>query len=526
MPYLRKDHAEPPAAASGNWAPKNPGIACFKVYYYLDDAGLTRNGFARMTSSGSTVYQRPGRHWCTKDPKTSAPTVGIRGWGYIADQPERSYQLGLQLTPPRTSDTAFEVRGCQRRRWKRRLMPLQRTTDQGWTGPPGTPGRKLSGHSAIGWNFQYRALITEVLSGDYIAEDHSEGRLEVEYALNRSCKNDQTSTSNAHSTWHRSSEVNGALSLGDSTCKGGNSVIKRKGRQYQEGALVSGLCGLRETMFELDEPLTRDEFEQAVNKLKAGKASGLNGVPPEAFKAMDEELRTLVFGYCVRYWEGEDFRGWQMSRCVPVPKSGDLSNHKWRGVMLMDVISSKSTGTDSSSEAHPRLVGCADRLFTIKTLLNMRRNHNQDTYVAFVDLVKAFDTADHQLLIKILEKYGGAPFNLCKIIERMYTNLTVVLKIGKKSLEKIWEPKGLEKVQVVRASDEDFENGIGIVRGHIPKQFESSKLDILSVFQCLYVDDGAFPRMRSIYDHFACFGLEMHIGRMVNGKETAFKTEC
>mmetsp|Transcript_34316 Transcript_34316/g.77149 ORF Transcript_34316/g.77149 Transcript_34316/m.77149 type:complete len:167 (+) Transcript_34316:298-798(+) len=96
-------------------------------------------------------------------------------------------------------------------------------------------------------------------------------------------------------------------------------------------------------MFELDDPLTRDEFglnEQSTNsRLKAGKASGLNGVPPEAFKAMDEELRTLVFGYCVRFWDGEDFRGWQISQCVPVPKSGDLSNpNKWRGVMLMDVI--------------------------------------------------------------------------------------------------------------------------------------------------------------------------------------------
>ena len=29
-----------------------------------------------------------------------------------------------------------------------------------------------------------------------------------------------------------------------------------------------------------------------------------------------------------------------------------------------------------------------------------------------------------------------------------------------------------------------------------------------------------------IYNHFACFGLEMHIGRTANGKETASKTEC
>ncbi|EJK51405.1 hypothetical protein THAOC_29422, partial [Thalassiosira oceanica] len=51
--------------------------------------------------------------------------------GYIADRPERSHQLGLQLTPPRTSDAAFEVRGRQRRRRERRLTPLHPTTDRG-----------------------------------------------------------------------------------------------------------------------------------------------------------------------------------------------------------------------------------------------------------------------------------------------------------------------------------------------------------------------------------------------------------
>ena len=29
------------------------------------------------------------------------------------------------------------------------------------------------------------------------------------------------------------------------------------------------------------------------------------------------------------------------------------------------------------------------------------------TYVAFVDLVKAFDTVDHTLMLQILEKYGA-----------------------------------------------------------------------------------------------------------------------
>mmetsp|Transcript_13116 Transcript_13116/g.31049 ORF Transcript_13116/g.31049 Transcript_13116/m.31049 type:complete len:113 (+) Transcript_13116:48-386(+) len=76
-------------------------------------------------------------------------------------------------------------------------------------------------------------------------------------------------------------------------------------------------------------------------------------------------------------------------------------------------------------------------------VLNMRRNYDQDTYVAFVDLVKAFDTADHQLLIKILEKYGAPP-NLCNVIKRMYTDLTVVLKIGK-SVKEILQEVGVRQ---------------------------------------------------------------------------------
>ena len=37
----------------------------------------------------------------------------------------------------------------------------------------------------------------------------------------------------------------------------------------------------------------------------------------------------------------------------------------------------------------PESLGCSDGLFTIKTLLNMRKNHNLATHIAFVDLVKA-----------------------------------------------------------------------------------------------------------------------------------------
>jgi hypothetical protein len=82
-----------------------------------------------------------------------------------------------------------------------------------------------------------------------------------------------------------------------------------------------------------------------------------------------------------------DSNQWQRSQCVPVPKSGDLSDpNKWKGVMLMDVCSKifssimngrafkllDKHGTQFHFGEIPEL-GCRDGLFILKTLLTMRK---------------------------------------------------------------------------------------------------------------------------------------------------------
>jgi len=90
--------------------------------------------------------------------------------------------------------------------------------------------------------------------------------------------------------------------------------------------------------------------------------------------------------------------------------------------MLMDVCSKifssvmngrafkllEQHGTQFQFGGMPEL-GCRDSLFVLKTLLTMRKNHNLPSYVAFVDLVKAYDMANHDLLLVILERYGAPP---------------------------------------------------------------------------------------------------------------------
>ena len=131
------------------------------------------------------------------------------------------------------------------------------------------------------------------------------------------------------------------------------------------------------------------------------------------------------------------------TRC-PCAKKGDLSGpNKLRGIHLMDVCSKifscilnnhlyrllDQHGTKTQFGATPK-VGCQDGCFTLETLLFLRHQHNLPSFVAFVDLVKAFDATNHALLLKILQRYGAPP-KIVSAIERTYQNLTVLVKLGK-----------------------------------------------------------------------------------------------
>ena len=96
---------------------------------------------------------------------------------------------------------------------------------------------------------------------------------------------------------------------------------------------------LREVMSELDAKPTWSEFMTAVFELTNDKAPGLKNVPPNAFKAMDEDSLLHHFNFIVEFWEDRlDYVECHEGQVVPVPKSRDLSNpNKWRAVNLMDI---------------------------------------------------------------------------------------------------------------------------------------------------------------------------------------------
>ena len=94
-------------------------------------------------------------------------------------------------------------------------------------------------------------------------------------------------------------------------------------------------------------------------------------------------------------------------------------------------------------------------------------------------------------------------------------------------IEQEWDKHGIKKIEFKRHTNSP--HSAGRVTGHPEKNF--SQVTLFEIFCMLYVDDGAFAfisrydleiGVKLVYETFATFGLQMHIGTT----EKALKTEC
>ena len=175
-------------------------------------------------------------------------------------------------------------------------------------------------------------------------------------------------------------------------------------------------------------------------------------------------------------------------------------------------------GTKSQFGGTPK-VGYQDGQFTLKTLLHLRHQHNLGTHVMFVDLIKAYDTVNHELLIKILRQYG-APEKFTNVIERYYTNLKVKIQIGSEKqeipqtvgvgqgdplspvlflfiisavsevLKTEFEKAKIPCVSCRKVEDDETTSG-GQLTSHDHRKL--SKGEGFTIADIFFVDDGAFP---------------------------------
>ena len=85
-----------------------------------------------------------------------------------------------------------------------------------------------------------------------------------------------------------------------------------------------------------------------------------------------------------------------------------------------------------------------DNVFTLKQIIEKRREHNLETHIAFVDYAKAFDTIQRNRMWRIMDNIG-IPSHLIGAIKSLYHDNKIVIKSLNRVSEDIQVNKGLRQ---------------------------------------------------------------------------------
>lgn len=128
-----------------------------------------------------------------------------------------------------------------------------------------------------------------------------------------------------------------------------------------------------------------------------------------------------------------------------LPKKGDLTACKnWRGICLLDLASKIVSSIMSNRmvevmeveglEAQAgfrRLYGTIDGSFSTTLGLQKHQEHayGLDTWVVFIDLIKAFDTVIREATFDVLRRFG-MPDHFINLLIRLHSNATMNFLVG------------------------------------------------------------------------------------------------
>ena len=203
------------------------------------------------------------------------------------------------------------------------------------------------------------------------------------------------------------------------------------------------------------------EVENAAKTLKAGKAVGWDSIPNEAVKNAGAPffvLLTILFNM-IRL-EGVLPTGWNRGRMVLVHKRGAVENiMNYRPLtvvislcgVLSRVLNARLTDAVEASNLLGEIQNgfrrgrcCADNNFVLSTILWKARAMGRKVYCAYVDLFKAYDTVDRDILWNKMRKLGfGDHFIRC--LQALYLGDSSSATVAGKETRRVFQRRGLRQ---------------------------------------------------------------------------------
>ncbi|KAK3529415.1 hypothetical protein QTP70_031134, partial [Hemibagrus guttatus] len=217
------------------------------------------------------------------------------------------------------------------------------------------------------------------------------------------------------------------------------------GAQVVEDSFLVGLPKLSERAArELDRELSLEELHEALQRMENGRASGIDGLPAEFYKAfwavIGQDVLDVLRDSIQR---GELPLSCRRAVLTLLLKKGDLTHLKnWRPnsllctdcKLLSKALASRLTKV-MERLIHQDQTYCVpdrsifDNVYLICDILDVSRLLGLKTGLIFLDQEKAFDRVGHEYLWKVLETFGFNP-GFIAMIKVLYSEIKSVLKVN------------------------------------------------------------------------------------------------
>lgn len=197
----------------------------------------------------------------------------------------------------------------------------------------------------------------------------------------------------------------------------------------------------------LNSQINEEEIRKVVYKTKNGKSVGVDELPYEVLKN-ENVVKTLHKMFQLCFDSGIVPQTWSKAIIYPIIKDNKSDPRiplNYRGISLLSVVAKIFSSVLNNRllfylEESDILVdeqngfrkdrSCIDHIFTLNSIIE----NNEATFVTFIDLQKAFDMVDRELLQLNLLKHG-IDGNFYHALKSLYSNTESCIRIGDRYTE-------------------------------------------------------------------------------------------
>ncbi|CAK1597415.1 unnamed protein product [Parnassius mnemosyne] len=196
---------------------------------------------------------------------------------------------------------------------------------------------------------------------------------------------------------------------------------------------------------EIDRDISIDEIMKAMKSMKAGKAAGYDRVSLEMLRAGEGVVADLLYTLFNLCWELKRVPGdWCKAVIVPIykGKGSQQDCRNYRGISLLSIVGKlyakvliervmkETDGKIWDVQAGFRKgMGCTDQVFSTRMIAEKFLAKNQKVFCAFMDLEKAYDRVDRDVLWQTLNSFGLTA-GLIQALKSLYRDSSACVRIN------------------------------------------------------------------------------------------------